>query len=93
MTGFYLPGDLTGLEAICAGRHVCDALTLETTRVCEIPFERLEGLIVVIPMLGQRLMRILSRRIGSDAEPVSYTHLDVYKRQPITCMTPRLRRR
>ena len=68
VSGFYLPGDLIGLEAIHTGRHACDALTLESTRVCEIPFQRLEDLIVAIPMLGQRLMRILSRGIGADAE-------------------------
>lgn len=42
--GFHLPGELLGLDAINTGTHPCSARALESTSVCEIPFERFEEL-------------------------------------------------
>lgn len=68
VTGFYLPGDLVGLDAIHAGRHASHALALESTSTCEIPFGHLEDLIATTPTLGRRLMRIMSHSMGAEAE-------------------------
>jgi CRP/FNR family transcriptional regulator len=37
VTGFFLPGEIVGLDAIGTGEHTCTARALETTSVCEIP--------------------------------------------------------
>ena len=37
VTGFYLPGELLGIDAISTDRHPCSAEALETSEVCEIP--------------------------------------------------------
>ncbi|OOG22960.1 transcriptional regulator FNR [Thioalkalivibrio denitrificans] len=66
VTGFHLPGELLGLDAISDGTHPCAARALETTSVCEIPFERLEELAGRIPGLQRQLFRIMSREIQSD---------------------------
>lgn len=63
VTGFHLPGELVGLDAIHADTHPCAARTLETTSVCEIPFERLEELSERIPTLRHQLLKIMSREI------------------------------
>ncbi len=63
VTGFYLPGDIVGLDAINLGRHPCDAVALETTSVCEIPFSQLERLATKIPGLQRQLLRIMSKGI------------------------------
>jgi len=68
ITGFHLPGEIIGLDAISSGYHPCGAKALETTSVCEIPFERLEELAETIPGLGRQLLRIMSREIQSDEE-------------------------
>lgn len=68
ITGFHLPGELIGLDAINSGQHPCGAKALETTSVCEIPFERLEELAETIHGLGRQLLRIMSREIQSDEE-------------------------
>ncbi len=68
ITGFHLPGDIIGLDAISASHHPCGAETLETTSLCELPFPRLEDLTTVIPGLGRQLLRIMSREIHSDGE-------------------------
>lgn len=66
ITGFHLPGEVIGLDALNSSRHPCGAKTLETTGVCEIPFEKLEELAGAIPELGRQLLRIMSREILAD---------------------------
>ncbi len=68
ITGFHLPGEIIGLDAINSNRHPCGAKTLETTSVCDIPFNRLEELAVLAPGLGRQLLRIMSREIQADSE-------------------------
>jgi len=64
--GFHLPGELIGLDAIEKNKHHCSAKVLETTAVCEIPFNRLEKLSSTLPSLQHQLLRLLSREIGHD---------------------------
>ncbi|AKH22120.1 fumarate/nitrate reduction transcriptional regulator Fnr [Sedimenticola thiotaurini] len=64
--GFHLPGEMIGLDAIESGYHNCSAKILETTAVCEIPFERLEELSSTIPSLQHQMYRLMSREIGQD---------------------------
>ena len=44
------------------------AQALETTSVCEIPFERLDELSVQLPQLRRQLMRVMSREIRDDQQ-------------------------
>lgn len=66
--GFHLPGELIGLDAIENSRHRCSAKALETTLICEIPFNRLEKLGNEIPILQHQIYRLLSREIGHETE-------------------------
>lgn len=64
--GFHLPGELVGLAAIHGECHPCAAKALETTSVCEIPFDRLEDLADRLPTLQRQLLRVLSKEILHD---------------------------
>lgn len=66
ITGFHLTGELIGLDAINSEAHPCGAKTLETTSICEIPFDALEDLAAAIPALGRQLLRIMSRELQAD---------------------------
>jgi len=68
VTGFHLPGELLGLDAIGNGHHPCVAKALETTSVCEIPFEHLEELTQQLPGLQHQLLRLMSKEIFDDQE-------------------------
>ncbi|MCU7833987.1 MAG: fumarate/nitrate reduction transcriptional regulator Fnr [gamma proteobacterium symbiont of Taylorina sp.] len=68
VTGFHLPGELLGLDAIGKGHHPCVAKALETTSVCEIPFDRLEELAQELPTLQHQLLRLMSKEIFDDQE-------------------------
>ena len=66
VAGFHMTGDLLGLDAISAGRHLCDTVALEDTEVCDIPFALLERLAREIPSLQSHFNRIMSREIVRD---------------------------
>ncbi|GBU09379.1 fumarate/nitrate reduction transcriptional regulator [Gammaproteobacteria bacterium] len=68
VTGFYLPGEVIGLDAVCSGTHPCGARTLETTSLCELPFDRLEDLAAVVPSISRQLLRIMSQELRSDEQ-------------------------
>lgn len=66
ITGFHLPGELLGLEAISSGRHDYSAVALEDGEVCVLPFAQLERMAMSIPALQHRLLRVLSGDISRD---------------------------
>lgn len=66
INGLYLPGELLGLDAIHSEQHPCSAIALETTSLCEIPFNALEDISQHIPGLHHQLFRIMSKEIASD---------------------------
>lgn len=63
ITGFHLTGELVGMDAVDINQHPCNAIALEATEVCLIPFEQLEELGQQIPKLIHELTRIMSREI------------------------------
>ncbi|MFZ6646838.1 fumarate/nitrate reduction transcriptional regulator Fnr [Undibacterium sp. TJN25] len=63
ITGFQMAGELLGMDAISTERHHCDAVALEDSEVCEIPFTGLESLFSEIPTLLSHFHRIMSREI------------------------------
>ncbi|WP_057449848.1 MULTISPECIES: fumarate/nitrate reduction transcriptional regulator Fnr [Pseudomonas syringae group] len=68
LTGFHLPSELVGMSGMDAEAYPVSAQALETTSVCEIPFERLDELSVRLPQLRRQLMRVMSREIRDDQQ-------------------------
>ena len=66
VTGFQMPGEIIGMDAICSDAHTCDAVALEDSEICEIPFDRLEALSRELPALQRHLHKIMSREIVRD---------------------------
>ncbi len=66
VTGFHMTGELIGLDAISTERHTCDAIALEDSEVCEIPFAKLEEMGRNIPPLMHHFHKIMSREIVKD---------------------------
>lgn len=66
VTGFHLPGEILGLDAINSEAHPCAAKALETTSICEIPFNRLEELGQHIPGLQHQILKVMSKEISMD---------------------------
>ncbi len=68
ITGFHLPGDVIGFDAIGEQQHPSYAQALETAMVCEIPFGNLDHLLDQVPKLRQQLMRLMSQDIQGDQQ-------------------------
>ncbi len=66
VTGFQMIGEILGMDAISNDRHTCDAVALEDSEVCELPFAQLEDLGRKLPTLQRHLHKIMSREIVRD---------------------------
>ncbi|RON95597.1 Crp/Fnr family transcriptional regulator, partial [Pseudomonas fluorescens] len=66
VTGFQIPGEMLGLDAISADQHACNAFALEDSEVCPIHFAQLEKLAHELPSLQHNLNKLLSREIVRD---------------------------
>lgn len=64
--GFYLPGEIMGLDALQHGQYNCSTIALETGSVCEVPLSGLNQLCSQIPGLQMQMMRIMGKEITSD---------------------------
>jgi len=63
ITGFYLPGEILGIDGIGGDRHTTSVTALETCSVCILPFQKLSSLVRELPALQQQLWRQTSREI------------------------------
>ena len=66
VTGFQMIGEIIGLDAISTDHHTCDAVAMESSEVCELPFSKLEALSRELPSLQRHLHKIMSREIVRD---------------------------
>ncbi|HLA75462.1 MAG TPA: helix-turn-helix domain-containing protein [Gammaproteobacteria bacterium] len=65
IVGFYMPGEVLGMDAISIDRHQYSTMALEDSIVCDIPFAELEHLIGVIPSLQYHFHRLMSGDINA----------------------------
>ncbi len=63
VTGFFMSGELVGTDGICLGKYACDAVALEDSEVCELPFDQVDELNGKIPNLYLHFLRLMSREI------------------------------
>lgn len=61
--GFYLPGDVVGVDAMSGKVHMFNAMALDTTSVCTLPFGDLNDLSLSIPNLNQKILSIMSKEV------------------------------
>src|SRR6478609_11065716 len=66
VTGLHLPGEVMGLDAINGRRHGYDAVALEDSEVCVVPYSRLTALALRIPDLQAQLLRLMTCDISRD---------------------------
>ncbi len=63
--GFYLPGEVIGLNAIYPERFPCDAVALDTAHFCRFSFPAMSALAARMPIVQQHLFRLLSKELGA----------------------------
>jgi CRP/FNR family transcriptional regulator, anaerobic regulatory protein len=62
--GFFLPGEVIGLNAISQARYPCNAVALDSVVLCRFSFPNIAALASRMPGLQQQLFRLLSLDIG-----------------------------
>lgn len=62
--GFFLPGEVIGLNAISQAKYPCNAVALDTTVLCRFSFPKMALLATRLPLLQTQLFRLLSEDIG-----------------------------
>jgi CRP/FNR family transcriptional regulator, anaerobic regulatory protein len=66
VTGFFMGGELLGMDGVGSGRYNGTATALEDSEVCVMPFALIEELSREIPQLQRRLHAVLAREIVRD---------------------------
>lgn len=64
--GFYLAGDIIGIDGLENDKHRCSAIALETSSYCILPFPAIVHLCQEIPELNNQLLKIISREMIND---------------------------
>lgn len=66
VVGLHGPGDVIGLDAIGAGEQVCNAMALDVSSVCFVPFERLARSCAESATYCRSVLEAMSARIAHD---------------------------
>ena len=66
VTGFFMGGELLGMEGIGSGRHNGTATALEDSEVCVMPYSLVESMAHDYPQFQRHLHSVLSREIVRD---------------------------
>lgn len=65
--GFFLPGEVIGLNAISSAKYPCNAVALDSVMLCRFSFPDIAALATRVPGLQQQLFKLLSQDIGKAA--------------------------
>lgn len=60
---FYLPGDVVGFDGLVDELHQYNAVALDSTSVCNLPYEQLTDLSLKIPNLNHQIMTVMSKKL------------------------------
>src|SRR5688572_5058286 len=66
VTGFFMGGELLGMDGIGSGRYNGSAIALEDSEVCVLPYALIESMAAALPSLQRRLHSVLAREIVRD---------------------------
>lgn len=66
VTGFYFPGEFIGLDAIHHDSYQSTAKALESSTVCELPYDSLQEVGNEMPQLQLQLLSRLSKELSGD---------------------------
>ena len=68
VTGFYLPGEIIGMDGIANKQYTNSTVALEHASICEIPFHQLERLSHELPNLQHHFFAIMGNEIAKDQQ-------------------------
>jgi CRP/FNR family transcriptional regulator, anaerobic regulatory protein len=66
VAGYHMPGDIIGLDGIGTNHHGTEAIALEDSDVCVLPFVNVEDLARKMPALQRNLHQVMSNEIARE---------------------------
>jgi len=66
VTGYHILGEVIGFDGIGDDRHCVEAIALENTELCALPFDGIENLSRAMPALQRNLHQMMAREITRD---------------------------
>jgi CRP/FNR family transcriptional regulator len=67
ITGFQLTGELLGMDGVGSDLHTCDAVALEDSTLCMIPFQLLEAFCQEVPAMQRHVHRLMCSEITRES--------------------------
>lgn len=68
VSGFFLPGEVIGLDALSSEVHPSFAVALEDSRTCDIPIKDFIGMLKDSPKLNEVMIKLLSEEMAETRE-------------------------
>ena len=65
IVGFFMPGELMGLDGIGSGHYQCDMIALTDTHVCKLSYNDFEQVAEKFPVLRQEILSVSSSNLTS----------------------------
>ncbi|WP_319557825.1 fumarate/nitrate reduction transcriptional regulator Fnr [Thiomicrorhabdus sp.] len=59
--GFYLPGDVLGMDGVENKTHQFSASALDSLSICSLPFDQLNDLSLQVPNLHNQILKVMSK--------------------------------
>jgi CRP/FNR family transcriptional regulator len=66
VAGYHMPGDIIGLDGVGTELHGTEAIALEDSEICVLPFVSVENLARNVPALQHNLHKVMSKEIARD---------------------------
>lgn len=64
ITGFYLPGEIVGLDGMLDGIHSSTAIAMEDSEVCIVKLDDIDEISRYVPSLQHQVRRLMSKEIA-----------------------------
>jgi CRP/FNR family transcriptional regulator len=64
ITGFFLPGEIVGLDGMIEGRHSSSAIAMEDSEVCVVRLQDIDEISRFVPSLQHQVRRLMSKEIA-----------------------------
>lgn len=66
ITGFHFPGDIVGFDGLHSQEYQSFTQAMETSMICELPYEKLDEMSSHLPSLRKEMLKIMSTEINQD---------------------------
>jgi len=72
IVGFFLPGELMGLDGIASGQYQCDMIALGDAYVCQLSYRDFERVSEKFPVLRQEILSVSSNNMTTAQKMLMY---------------------